>query len=346
MEGASQVILRNAARLAGEPLLIVDPLRDMLAAQLQRADCVTRLTTQEFGDFQWLQAAGLDISFEPVPRVGQRESTIVVNLPREKERLAMVAHAVAAGMARTARLWLVGENRAGIRSAPRHLQAFFGSVQALDKARHCGLYEAREPIPERPFELGDYLLDWSLAVPGGTLDLRTLPGVFAHGRLDAGTKLLLQTLAQLGPAGRVLDFGCGCGVIGMALLRSGTTADVTLLDSSALALESCRRSLAANGLDAAVVASNGLGQASGRYDWIVSNPPFHRGVRNDLDVTADFIGRAGTFLAQNGKIVIVFNRHLPYLQWLQREFEQVDRLAANGEYFVAQAGNPKRRQRT
>ena len=44
--------------------------------------------------------------------------------------------------------------------------------------------------------------------------------------------------------------------------------------------------------------------------------------------------------ADKGKMVIVFNRHLPYLRWLQQAFNRVELLGAGGDYTVAQACRP------
>ena len=344
MENASQVILRNEDRLGEKSLLLVDPLRDLLAQRLSRNGRPLRLSTQDFGDAAWLDSAGFPASFEAVPEVSGEESMVVLQLPREKDRLSLLLHAVAARLDPAARLWLVGENRAGIRSSARYLEARFGAVKVLDKARHCVLYEASEPRRQPPFELADYLVSWSLPMDGEALQLRSLPGVFAHGRLDRGSELLITALQRLQPAGRVLDFACGCGVIGLALLRENVNIDLTLLDSSALALESCRRSLDANGLQATVLPSDGLSSVSGAYDWIISNPPFHRGVRSDLGVAEDFFREAGTFLTENGRIVIVFNRHLPYLRWLHHAFDRVDVLGAGEDFTIVQACRPKLRR--
>jgi 16S rRNA (guanine1207-N2)-methyltransferase len=344
VDNASQVILRNEDRLGGKSLLIINPLRDLLAQGLMRDGRPLRLSTQDFGDAAWLEAAGFPVSFEAVPGVSGEESTVILHLPREKDRLSLLLHAVSARLSPAARLWLVGENRAGIRSSARYLDAHFGAVEAIDKARHCVLYEAREPRLQRPFGLADYLTAWSLRLDGEDLQLLSLPGVFAHGRLDRGSELLLDALRQLKPAGRVLDFACGCGVLGLALLRENEKIELTLLDSSAVALESCRRSMDANGLRASMLPSDGLASVSERYDWIVSNPPFHRGVRSDLGVAADFFREAGTFLTENGKIVIVFNRHLPYLRWLQHAFDRVDLLGSGGDFTIVQAGRPNLRR--
>jgi 16S rRNA (guanine1207-N2)-methyltransferase len=348
MEGTSEVILRNAARIGDAPLLLANPPRDGLGLALQSRSGL-RCSSQDFGDCRWLRAGGLDARFETVPTLDGGTDLIVLHLPREKERLAMLLHALAAAMAGAAatqvRLWLVGENRAGIKSAGAQLVLRFGRVTSVDKARHCGLWEATQPLPAKEFSLQDYLRVWRIGFAGREIRLHSLPGVFAYGRLDAGTALLLQVLERLRPRGRLLDFACGSGVVGLALRLTSDAVAPTLLDNSALALESTRRSLQANGIgadpDVRLLPSDGLSEVRGRFDWIVSNPPFHRGVRSDLDVAADFIRRAGTCLAKTGRMVIVFNRHLPYTAWLRDAFGTVDRLADNGEYCVTLAAEPR-----
>jgi 16S rRNA (guanine1207-N2)-methyltransferase len=166
---------------------------------------------------------------------------------------------------------------------------------------------------------------------------------FAHGRLDQGSRLLLNTLESLRPEGRILDFACGNGVIGCSLLAAGFAIDLTLLDVSALALESSALTLQLNGLTAAVLPSDGLSQLQGSYDWIISNPPFHRGIHNDLEIADRFFAEAGTFLTENGRIVIVCNRHLPYTSWLQNHFSLVKRLDADNQFTVILAAKPRNR---
>ena len=108
-----------------------------------------------------------------------------------------------------------------------------------------------------------------------------------------------------------------------------------------MAIESGARSLRANGLSARLLASDGLSEAEGVFDWIISNPPFHRGVDNDFDIAASFFRDAGTFLSEKGRIVIVFNRHLPYTGWLRNHFQFVDCLAQNRAFIVIQASKTK-----
>lgn len=252
----------------------------------------------------------------------------------------MVLHALASAMNADARLWVVGEKRAGINSAPALIGKRFGSVDKLDTARHCSLFEARAPRDCAPFRLDDYATTSRVETTSGGMMLASLPGVFAHGRIDDGTALLLDALDGCAVGGDVLDFACGNGVIGISLLARHAHLRMTLLDTSALAIEAARRSLALNDCRACLLASDGLGDVDGAYDWIVSNPPFHRRVESDLDIAADFLRQAGTFLKADGKIVVVFNRHLPYERWARERFRFVHRLAQSREFSVIQANKP------
>jgi len=341
VERTSEILLRNEARLPPGNLLLVNAPRDALSQHLQTGERTVRVSTQNRGDYQWLSALGIETAFEILPGELTSCKLIVLHLPREKDRLAMMLHAISDGMPRDSKLWLVGENHAGIKSADKYLGNYFEVVTKLDNARHCGLYQASGPKPGTAFDLSEYASIWPLEFCGNTLDIISLPGVFAHGRLDKGTELLLNTLEHRLPTGRVLDFACGTGVIGCAVLAAGSGVELTLLDVSAPAIESSRRTLARNGLCATLLPSDGLTELVGRFDWIISNPPFHRGVDNDLEITARFFKQAGTFLAENGRIVIVCNRHLPYLSWLRNHYEQVDQLAGNNEFVVIQARKPQ-----
>jgi len=342
MERSSQLVLRNETRLPPGPVLLVNPPRDALFRELQTDQHPVRISTQDFGDYSWLSVNGASVSFDVLPESVKSCQKVILNLPREKERLVMMLHAISAWMPEDARIWLVGENKVGIKSAQRYLEQYFQNIVKVDSARHCGLYEASVPHNEQQFALDAYATAWPVNFAGQRIEVVSLPGVFAHGRLDKGSRLLLNSLETLRPTGKILDFACGSGVIGCALLAGDASADVTLLDVSAVALEASGRSLSLNGLTAALLPSDGLSELAGRYDWIISNPPFHRGVSNDLEIAEHFFAAAGTFLTKNGRIVIVCNRHLPYASWLQNHFDRVERLDANNEFMIIQAGKPRK----
>jgi 16S rRNA (guanine1207-N2)-methyltransferase len=140
----------------------------------------------------------------------------------------------------------------------------------------------------------------------------------------------------------VLDFACGSGVIGLSLLCLNPEIELTMLDTSALAIESTRRSLLRNDRQATVVASDGLSELNGKYDWIISNPPFHRGIENELGIARNFFGDAGQFLQKTGKLLLVCNHHLPYPAWLKAFFSKVEIVKASRGFKVIMASGIRR----
>jgi len=347
LERTSQLIVRNAAQLHAGDLLLLNPPPDHLFQQLAATHPGLRISSQDFADYRWFIQQGASAAFGVVPDAASLPPQVILFLPREKERLELLLHFLAAGMPASGSLWLVGENQSGIKSAGGPLRKFFALTAKVDSARHCALLRATQASPPAPFSLDDYQQKWLLGSPPAELRMVSLPGAFAHGRLDRGTALLLEVLAQQQghdyPRGRVLDFACGIGVIGLSLLLRDPALDLTLLDNSALALESARRSLQANGLQANLLPSDGLAEVTEPFDWMVSNPPFHRGVATNYDIARDFFARARSVLTRQGKILLVCNRHLPYESWLADHFTAVETLASRNDFKVLRASRPKQK---
>ncbi len=342
MERVSQLILRNAERLSQGNILLINPPRDSCFSQLAESGRQVCVFTQDFGDYKWLQNSGADASFGIFPAPDSQTKHIILIQARERERLLMMLHALATAMPAAAKLWLAGENRSGIKSSGKRLSVYFENIRKTDNARHCSLFEADKPRPAKPFKLSDYEKHWSVSTAAGNIDIVSLPGTFAHGNLDKGSELLLDALGELAPSGRVLDFACGSGVIGLSLLCLNPEIELTMLDTSALAIESTRRSLHRNDRQATVVASDGLSELNGKYDWIISNPPFHRGIENELGIARNFFGDAGQFLQKTGKLLLVCNHHLPYPAWLKAYFSKVEIVKASRGFKVIMASGIRR----
>lgn len=174
------------------------------------------------------------------------------------------------------------------------------------------------------------------------LRLFGMPGVFSWEELDDGTAHLLDTLDHALCAGRrVLDMGCGYGVIGLAAARHGAAA-VDMVDSSWLALECASHGIRANGLSAVCRAwASDLYSDVGPepYDLILSNPPFHAGHAVDTEAAAELIGGARQRLVPGGRLRLVANLFLPYDRLMAEVFgaEQVRALYEGSRYRVLEA---------
>ncbi len=259
---------------------------------------------------------------------------IIINLPRQKALLSMMLDCAATLLKNDGVLWLAGENNAGIKSANKQLNMHFGRVRKLDNARHCGLFEAVAPLSQDVFDHQAYRDFWDLKCNDSTIKIVSYPGVFAHGRLDDGTALLLDTLSSLQLGGDVLDFACGAGIIGACVATLNRDAAVTLLDTSALALMACSETLELNHLNGQVLESDGLSEVSGSYDFVVSNPPIHTGAKTDNQLGIRLLDSVHEHIRPGGKLILVANVHLPYENWLSSRFKRHSELAANKNYKV------------
>ena len=111
--------------------------------------------------------------------------------------------------------------------------------------------------------------------------------------MDGGTKLLLSTFHKAdGLKGKVLDLGCGAGVIGASLKKQFPKIKLTMSDIHAMAIASSKRTLAENALEGEVLASDVFSHIEGRFDLIVSNPPFHDGVDTAYQAVENLILQA------------------------------------------------------
>ncbi|MBA2779177.1 methyltransferase [Billgrantia kenyensis] len=232
------------------------------------------------------------------------------------------------------RLQLVGENQGGIKRVLKVLAALGLGCRKLDSARRCILFETR---------LGDVGLDpdaaWTTFEAEG-LTLVSHPGVFGHGKLDAGTRLLLEwlerDLPEPGQSREVLDIGCGDGIIAAWLARRGHT--VTAIDVNGFAVEATRRTLAANGLEGQVQAGDVYSTLKARrFAAIVSNPPFHQERNIDYGPAGRLIREAPAHLLPAGELWLVANAFLPYPDLLESIFGGFQVVADDRRFRVYRA---------
>lgn len=330
MDPKSQVLLRQAELFNG-PLLLAGAPADALADQLPQAQLWSWLADE----YQPLvQRHGERVHFGHLPPA-TRATAAVLFLPKSRELTDYLLQALTAlpGMQR---VFLVGEKKAGIERAAKQLQAF-GKSWKLDSARHCQLWQCELKAIAGSLPPLD-AMQQIFAVTQGQCELQlcSLPGVFSHGRLDLGTALLLEHLDGL-PQGQWLDFGCGAGVLGAALKQRYPKAEVSLLDVDAFALESSRRTLQLNGLQAQVLAGAGIADAPAGLAAIISNPPFHKGVQTHYRATEQLIEQAARHLRPGGELRLVANSFLRYPELIERHLGACRVLAERDGFKVYSA---------
>ncbi|EAA8707862.1 16S rRNA (guanine(1207)-N(2))-methyltransferase RsmC [Salmonella enterica] len=325
---ASEVLLRHSDDFEQSRILFAGDLQDDLPARFECA--ASRAHTQQFHHWQALsRQMGENVRFSLVAQASDVADcdTLIYYWPKNKPEAQFQLMNILSLMPVGVDVFVVGENRSGVRSAEPML-ADYAPLNKVDSARRCGLYHGRlEKQPQ--FSLESWWAEYNI----DGLTIKTLPGVFSRDGLDVGSQLLLSTLTPH-TKGKVLDVGCGAGVLSAALASHSPKVRLTLCDVSAPAMEASRATLAANGLEGEVFASNVFSEVKGRFDMIISNPPFHDGMQTSLDAAQTLIRGAVRHLNSGGELRIVANAFLPYPKILDETFGFHEVIAQTGRFKV------------
>lgn len=158
-------------------------------------------------------------------------------------------------------------------------------------------------------------------------------GVFSKKRIDEGTYIFVKALLNLQINGKVLDLGCGYGVVGITLKYFFRNIELTMSDVNSSCIDLTRKNLNKNSCEASVQLSDGFHSIIGNFDYIVFNPPIRIGKEAIFKIYSD----AYMHLNQNGHFLIVIRKdkgaesHKKYLETLFTKVTLIDR---NRGYFV------------
>jgi 16S rRNA (guanine1207-N2)-methyltransferase len=173
------------------------------------------------------------------------------------------------------------------------------------------------------------------SVWGVELDLTSGSGVFARGRLDIGTAVLFRE-TEPPSGGRVLDLGCGYGVIGLAVAAT-SDAEVTAVDVNERAVLLANENAAALGLADRFRATTPDGVAADAvFDEIWSNPPIRIGKEALHELLLTWLPR----LTPGGRAVLVVGKNLgadSLQRWLTEQGYPTERVASAKGFRVLES---------
>ena len=178
---------------------------------------------------------------------------------------------------------------------------------------------------------------------GQRIILETGDYYFSPKSIDGGTLFMLSKV-QVTKEDKVLDLGCGYGVVGISIGKLIGEEKVIMSDISEEALSLTNANLVRNGLNnVRVVKSNGLKEITDRdFTLILSNPPYHA----DFSVAKAFIEDGYKRLVLGGKLMMVTKRLTWYRNKITSVFGGVKVFEQEGYYvFIAEKRRrPERRQ--
>ena len=174
----------------------------------------------------------------------------------------------------------------------------------------------------------------TVTLRGHSFRFATAAGVFSRGRVDRGTRLLIEHL-EVRPADRLLDLGCGYGVIGIVAGRLAPRGRVFLVDTNTVAVELAAENIRINGLTNAVARQgDGFAPVSRQtFDVIAFNPPLRAG----LPLVYRLIEQAKDRLSPSGRFYLVARTRqgaARLAEKMRHVFGAVDEVAKAGGYRV------------
>ena len=158
------------------------------------------------------------------------------------------------------------------------------------------------------------------------------PGVFNHRSLDGGARALMNTMV-VRDGDRVLDLGCGSGVVAFAAAFRAERVAVVAVDSHARAVECTAKGAALNGLENVTALLNADGDVPepATYDLVLGNPPYY----SDYRIAEVFLQGARRALKPGGKLLIVAKSYAWYETRMPELFDEV-KLHEHKQYTVVE----------
>lgn len=348
-DGARVLVLHCGDGLVGAAAAAKAPQAHITMADAHAAAVASARQTVRVNGASHVEVMASDCGRAVLDAAPQPFDGVLALLPKGRAVWEQTVLDAAAALRPGGTFYLAGARNCGIRTAGRFVQEVFGEAEVVAYKAGSRLLRAARPA-RLDLPPSDYYEGREVAaeVAGRRLRFRTRAGLFSRDALDDGTRLLIEAL--LGPPGglgrrdRVLDLGCGCGVLTLVAARQAADGWVVGVDADCRAVETARRTLAMNAVAnaEAIVSDCVEAVADRRFHAVVTNPPLHQGRSSAPRVAEQFIRDSARVLKATGRLYLVANRFLRYHRVLEEAFDRVEVLRENAGFKVWYGERPRR----
>jgi len=170
-------------------------------------------------------------------------------------------------------------------------------------------------------------------IKGHNLVFETASSLFSPNQVDKGTLAMLDQI-DFTPDDKILDLGCGYGVVGITAAKHTTPGNVFMSDVDKTSLKYAAKNAILNGIqNINIIQSDAYENINETgFTIIASNPPYHA----DFSVPKLFIEKGFNRLALGGKFYMVTKRK----DWYKNKFIAIFggvRIHKSEGYFVFEA---------
>ena len=272
---------------------------------------------------------------------------VIGRVPKAKAQLSYLACSLRESVEHNTLLMLAGMDKHLSKGQFEAISTYYGEASflpAVQKARvwlaYCDHSLSAAFNPAVSYQISDVKTDDKLA-------LVSLPNNFSYGKLDIGTRFLLENLAKAPVCEKVVDLACGNGVIGLVYARLNAPKHLIFSDESFQAIQAARKNaeqwenngwLARGETSFQFSVDDALKeQGTHSVDFILCNPPFHQATSVGRRVAASMFREAHRCLSSSGVLWVVANRHLGYHQSIKAAFKNCEVVAGNNKFVILSA---------
>lgn len=167
-------------------------------------------------------------------------------------------------------------------------------------------------------------------------------GVYAREKLDIGARHFMKNLPEVKSGTRVIDLGCGNGVIGLTVLAQQPEALITFVDESYMAVDSAKKNISKNLPDQIEQCEFTINDCladvePNSVDLVLCNPPFHQQNATTDHIAWQMFRDSHRVLKKGGELRIIGNRQLGYHIKLKRLFGNEKIIASNDKFVTLSA---------
>jgi 23S rRNA (guanine1835-N2)-methyltransferase len=268
---------------------------------------------------------------------------ILYKLPKSNALLEYQLHQIRSLLSENTVMIAAGMTRHVHRSTMAMFETIIGdthSTHAYKKSRLIiSRYDANLSVPECHYPSRYH---FSVPVSGSAeaadIMLINHAAVFSGLKPDIGTIFFLQHVFINSEFERIVDLGCGNGVVGIAAAEMNKNATIVFTDESYMAVESARLNFIehfADTRDAEFLQTDCLtGVDDNSVDMVLCNPPFHQDHVITDAIAWRMFHQSFDKLRNGGELWVIGNRHLGYHAKLKRLFGNVEVVASNSKFSI------------
>lgn len=328
----SQIAQRQLEYFNGKHVLVAGEVEDLFPLELASYCESVEVFTSNYSYYRQIRTSDkIKSHFGSEYNVNTQADMVLLYWPKAKAEAEYLLAMLMAKLGVDTEIVVVGETRSGVKSIEKMFKDY-GPINKYDSARRCSFYWGQCVNEPAPFNQIDWFKSYTISLGNQSLLVKSLPGVFSHGEFDLGSQLLLETLPPL--SGKVLDFGCGAGVLGAFMAKANPEIEIEMCDINAYAITSSQATLQANELEGKVFASDIYSDTANDYRFIISNPPFHSGLDTNYNAAESLLGDAPRYLQRQGEMIIVANSFLKYPPIIESAFNNCETLNKTKKFSI------------